>query len=99
MAAEVVWLDDAKDDVRLILEYLAVENATAAAGYVAALTKSCEKLAEFPLAGRRYNAAFRTVVFRNHLIFYRFNKNDRKVTIAAVIDGRRDIEKLIGERD
>ena len=99
MAAELSWLDDAKDDVREILEYIANENPNAATKYVAELSESCERLADYPLSGRRYNAEFRTIVFRNHLIFFRFDEQADEVNIVAVLDGRRDIERLIGERD
>lgn len=67
--------------------------------YVAALIDACARLADFPLSGRRYNAEFFSIVFRNHLIFFRFNEHVDEVTIVAVIDGRRDIESIIGERD
>lgn len=99
MAAEIIWLDDAKDDVRTILQYIAAENPSAALGYVAALTQCCERLADFPHSGRRYNSSFRYIVFRNHLVFYRVMEQDSQVRITAVIDGRRDIEKLLGEKD
>jgi toxin ParE1/3/4 len=99
MAAELFWLDDARDDIRSILEYIATENPNAAARYVATLIESCGRLADFPLSGRRYNADFRTIVFRNHLMFFRFDEQANEVTIVAVMDGRRDIETLIGERD
>ncbi|MGY6707495.1 MAG: type II toxin-antitoxin system RelE/ParE family toxin [Rhizobiaceae bacterium] len=99
MAAELSWLDDTRDDVREILKYIATENPNAATKYVAELAESCERLADHPLSGRRYNAAFRTIVFRNHLIFFRFDEQADEVIIVAVLDGRRDIERLIGERD
>lgn len=99
MAARIVWLDEAKDDVREILQYIAAENPSAAIGYVAALTESCGRLADFPRSGRRYNASFLSIVFRNHLIFYRFDEQADEVRIAAVVDSRRDIEKLVGEKE
>jgi len=71
----------------------------AAAKYVTALTQSCDRLADFPLSGRRYNTHFRSIVFRNHLIVFRFDEPNNEVLIAAVVDGRRDIVELMGERD
>ena len=81
------------------MEYIANENPNAATKYVAELAESCERLADYPLSGRRYNAEFQTIVFRNHLIFFRFDEQADEVIIVAVLDGRRDIERLIGERD
>jgi len=63
------------------------------------LTSAGGKLADFPRSGRRYNATFRCVVFRNHLIFYGFDEPKNEVRIVAVIDGRRDLKELIGEPD
>ena len=97
--AKAIWLDDAKDDVRAILEYMDAENPAAAAKYVAGIADACGTLADFPHSGRRYNPEFRRLVFRNHSIFYRVAEEADEVRIAAVIDGRRDIAALIGEED
>lgn len=99
MVAEIFWLDEAKDDLRAILEYIAAENPLAANSYVSGLSQACEKLANFPLSGRRYNSEFRCFVFRNHLVFYRFDEAANHVRIASVIDGRRDLARMIGEAD
>lgn len=99
MPAEIIWLDEAKDDVREILEYIAIENPHAANRYVSGLAEACQKLADFPLSGRRYDEGFRCLVLRNHLIFYDFDDVSDRVHIAAVIDGRRDVEKLLNDKD
>ena len=49
MAAEVRWLDQAKDDLREILDYIAVEDPRAAERYISELQAACERLAPFPL--------------------------------------------------
>ena len=48
MAAEVRWLDQAKDDLREILDYIAVENPRAAERYISELQAACERLVPFP---------------------------------------------------
>ena len=99
MATEVVWLDNAKDDVRAILHFIALDNPFAANRYVTDLADACQRLSEFPLSGRRYNARFRCLTFRNHLVFYQFDDAVERVRIVAVIDGRRDIKGLVGVSD
>jgi toxin ParE1/3/4 len=98
MAAAVIWLEQAKDDLREILDFIAVENPAAARNYVAELQSACGRLAEFPLSGRRYNDEFRVLVFRNHLIFHWYDKAADVISIAMVIDGRRDLKRLFDGR-
>ena len=59
MPAEIVWLDQAIDDLSAILEFISVESPKSAAKYVAGLRKSCERLRDFPLSSRVYNEAYR----------------------------------------
>lgn len=94
MAAEVRWLDQAKDDLREILDYITAENPRAAERYVSELQAACERLTPFPLSGRFYNEQFRVLVFRNHLVFHQYDKVAGMVSVVMVIDGRRDLTRL-----
>ena len=58
MAVEVVWLDQAKDDLREILDFIAKDNAFAALTYVDGIERACSKLADFPDAGQFTTADF-----------------------------------------
>jgi plasmid stabilization system protein ParE len=95
---DVVWLDGAKSDARSLFDYIAAEPP-AAERYLTGLEISCERLAAFPEIGRRYDDRFRFIVYRNHLIFHRFDPSTSRVLISSVIDGRRDLEDVIGQRD
>lgn len=97
MAVEIVWLDQAKDDLRELLDFIADENPMAAANYVTGIMEACNKLADFPELGPHYNSKFRRLVFRNHLVFYRHDKADHLVSIVSVVDGRRDLKRLFSE--
>ena len=94
MAAKVRWLDQAKDDLRDTLDHIAVENPSAAERYVVELQAACERLAPFPLSGRRYNDQFRVLVFRNHLVFHDYDEAAGIVSVVMVIDGRRDLTRF-----
>ena len=61
MAASVVWLDQAKDDIRELIEYLFPKNPTATRAYIAELEDACNGLSDFPLRGRQYNDRYRAV--------------------------------------
>ena len=95
MAAKVVWLDQAKDDLRAILYYLHPHNPSAALDYVFEVEQSCSKLADFPLQGRQYDERYRAIITRNHLAFYRYDEARGIVVIAKIIHGRRDIPNLL----
>ena len=74
--------------------YLRVKSPTAAISYVEGLTLNCGQLREFPESGRSYNSRSRTLVFRNHVIFYRYQRREQKVIITRVIDGRRNYGRI-----
>jgi plasmid stabilization system protein ParE len=82
MGAEILWLDQAKDDLREILDYIAAENPPAAERYVAELYAACGRLATFPMSARRYNDEFRVLVFRNHLVFHQYDEAAGIVSIV-----------------
>lgn len=95
MVAEVQWLDQAKDDLRELLDFIAHESPQAAENYVSELQSACARLEEFPLSGRSYDHNFRALIFRNHIIFHVYDESTQIVSIVMVVDGRRDIGKLI----
>lgn len=95
MAAGVVWLDQAKDDIRELIDFLYPENPAAAFGYVDELERACNRLADFPLQGWQYNDRYRAMLVRHHLIFYRYENDENKVVIVTVIDGRRDLSRIL----
>lgn len=98
MASDIVWLDQAKDDVRELPTFMETKSPSAAERYVEGLYSACKRLATFPLSGRRYNDMFRVLVFRNHLVFYWYDQMIDLVSIAMVIDGRRDLKALLDRR-
>ena len=94
MPTDLVWSTQAEDDLNELFEYLRDKSPTAAITYVEGLTLSCAQLRAFPESGRAYNSRSRMLVFRNHVILYRYRKRDQKVIITKVVDGRRDYGRL-----
>lgn len=74
------------------------KSPSAAAHYIEGLYSACQRLADFPRSGRRYNDTFRVLVFRNHLVFHYFDATSAVVSIAMVVDGRRDLKAFFAQR-
>ena len=92
----VVWLDQAKDDLRSIRRMIATHNRRAARQYIGEILDSIKILRQFPEGGARWDDTYRTLAIRNHMLFYRYSRNQDKVTVVSVIDGRRDLEAIVG---
>ena len=99
MAADIRWLEEANDDIQSILAYISFDNPKAGQAYIDAIARSCEKLSQFPETGRTFNERYRVLVIRSHLVLYRYDAGAREVTIARVIDGRRDIATVLGDEE
>jgi len=98
MAFDLIFLDQARDDLRELSDFLFPLNPQAASRYVGGLEEACQKLRMFPLAGRMYNDTYRLLVFRNHLIFYRVSIDEQKVHVVTIVDGRRDPARYFDRR-
>lgn len=98
MGNKLVWLQQAYDDLSELHEYISADNGRAADAYVEEILAACERLREFPLSGRVYNSAYRALVVRNHLVFYRFDENEGQIFIVAVLHGHRDIAALFPDQ-
>ena len=97
MAAEVRWLDQAKDDLREILDYIAVEDPRAAKAYLEDIIGACDRLRSFPASGRKYDSRYRVLVVRNHLVVSQQDADAASVSIVAIIDGRRDVMAILND--
>jgi len=95
MPIDIEWLDRAKADFRAILNHIAQDKPAAARSYVDQITETVGKLGYFPESGRRFDDRYRVMIAGKHLIFYRYAPDRRRVVISAVVDGRRDLAKVL----
>ena len=95
--AEVVWRRRAVRHLEEIIEYLNQQSPSAAKRYLTQLRQACERLGEFPEKAPPYDERYRALVFRNHIIFHRFVRDQNKLPIVAVIDARRDVSKIVSK--
>lgn len=95
MANDIVWLDEAEDDLQSLFHFIERENPRAATRYVEEVVDACGRLADFPLSGRLFTGTYRAIVVRNHLVIYRYEAAPSEVLISAIVDGRRDAAALL----
>ena len=91
MVRKVVWLDRAERDLDNLHDYIARDNPTAATRYVKALRNACRRLVDYPLSGKAFDDRYRVIIYRNHLVFHRYDPARKVVTVVRVVDGRRDL--------
>jgi toxin ParE1/3/4 len=91
MVNKVVWLGRAERDLENLHGYIARDNPGAAARYVKALRKACQRLVDFPQSGKIFDDRYRVIIYRNHLVFHRYDASLKIVTVVRVVDGRRDL--------
>jgi plasmid stabilization system protein ParE len=94
-AAEVVWRPRAARQLNQIFDYIHQHSPSAAVRYLSELRRACELLGELPEKAPRYNDRYRALAFRNHLVFYRFAREDDQVLIIAILDARRDVPAIL----
>lgn len=92
MDRQVQWEDEALDDLRQLVEFIALDNPTAAQRLGMAVVDKVQQLAAQPRMGRRY-AAIKEVEVREvpvppYRIFYRVET--QRVVVLAVWHGARD---------
>jgi plasmid stabilization system protein ParE len=94
----IVWSDEASEDLRRIYHFQRAQGVAAAEAkeLVRSLQKSTEKLAQFPLLGRKLegyprHAEFRRIVVGRFWIVYAVLET--AIRIHTVFDARRDSSK------
>jgi toxin ParE1/3/4 len=96
----VVWSTEANNDLEQIWTYLARNASVERADYQAArIVEACGLLSEWPRSGRARDEVvpgLRSVAAEPYVVFYR--TGDARVEIVRVLDGRRDIEAVLGRK-
>ena len=90
--AKVFFTLQAKQDLKDIAKYIALDNKSTAIAYIKMLQGKCKKLADSPKIGVQY-ATLRKFPVGNYLIFYREQK--KNIEIIRVLHANRDINALM----
>jgi toxin ParE1/3/4 len=93
--AEIRWTDEAQRWLQDIYEYIAADNAEAAARTVQGIYDRAQDLARFPEIGQRYPASDRHVrilLYGHYRIAYLIT-DDKNIDILGVFHGALDITR------
>jgi len=93
--ADITWTDEAQRWLQDIFEYIAADDARAAARTVQGIYDQAQHLAVFPEMGFRYSASPRHVRFllHGHYRIAYLVKDDGNVDILGVFHGALDISR------
>ncbi|MBO3460523.1 type II toxin-antitoxin system RelE/ParE family toxin [Aetokthonos hydrillicola Thurmond2011] len=96
MAYQVVWSPKALEDLEAIATYISRDSASYAASVVNKILEATRNLGKFPFSGRVVpefsEDNIREQFAYNYRIIYKVD--DDNITVAAVIYGRRLLDKL-----
>ena len=103
MKCNILRTDKAEDQLREIIFYIADDSGDIdiALEYLDKIETAINRLQEFPESGStpRYSIlkkqGYRVIIVERHLVFYKFNKEEKAVIIYAIMDGRREYRNLI----
>ena len=103
MQYEIVRTDKADEQLREVIFYIADDSDSVdiALNYLEKIETAINKLKDFPLSGSipRYSTlrkqGYRVLIVERHLVFYKVSEEAKKVTVYAVVDGRREYLNLI----
>ncbi|MCL6638466.1 MAG: type II toxin-antitoxin system RelE/ParE family toxin [Firmicutes bacterium] len=100
---QVFWTQTARQDLKKIIEYIAADSEIQAKRVYLAIKQKADSLRQMPLQGRivpelwYYNIlTYRELIDPPWRIIYKTEEN--KVSVLAVIDGRRNVEDILLDR-
>ncbi|MBX2965045.1 MAG: type II toxin-antitoxin system RelE/ParE family toxin [Cyclobacteriaceae bacterium] len=97
--AQVIWSDEALNDLETIYDFLAEKSQPAAQRMVESILSRSKQLESFPESGAKQETKagskeYRYLVEGNYKVIYRYQQENRAIYIAVVFDTRYDPEKL-----
>ena len=81
---KINFLDEAKFDMRYIVECIAMFNTASASKYKKSLMGIIKKLSIFPELGRVYKCKYRRKLHRKHYIFYSIDEQSEIINIHHI---------------
>lgn len=100
---QIVRTEKADSQLRDLIFYIADDSGSVdiALNYLARIEKAMNRLSDFPESGSipRYailrKQGYRVLIVEKHLAFYKVDKENKLVTIYAVVDSRQEYRNLI----
>jgi plasmid stabilization system protein ParE len=98
MACKVVWTEQARDDLREIVQFIARDNRQAAERFGNAIIFKAESLADFPRMGRVVpeigDDLTREIIHGSYRIIYELNEAAHSLAISRVWHAARGTPEL-----
>jgi len=97
----IEYLPIAEKDLTEILEYILVDNPTAAQNLIDEIDKSISKLSHFPYMGsipkdsRLILLNYRMLIVSNYLVFYVVLDEEKVVEIRRILHGKRKYDFIV----
>lgn len=91
------WTELAADDLEAIADHLGERAPEAAARVVREIVAACRGLTEWPHKGRRgRREGTRELVIASRPYIVVYQVREEAVVVVRVVDGRRDLERVLG---
>ena len=97
---QVVWSDEALNDLETIYDFIAEDSQPAAQRIVESILSRSRQLESFPESGARQqaiksnNKEYRYLIEGNYKVIYSYQPKSQTVHITVIFDTRYDPEKL-----
>lgn len=99
--AEIVWSDEALDDLEDIYAFIAKDSLLFARHQIESIHNSVGRLLRFPKSGRHSpefsELSHREIVVGSYRVICRCDAVQDAVIVVAVVHGRRFLRRLFGE--
>jgi len=101
MAFQIIWSEQARDDLQVVVLFIAQDNPTVAAAFGYELMSKVDVLAQHPQFGRvvpeEQDETIRETIHRPYRIIYKVLAAERIVAIARVWHGARGEPEIPGQ--
>ena len=101
MAFQIVWSEQARDDLHSIVLFIAQDNPSVAESFGYQLMSKVDVLAQFPQFGRvvpeENDETIREIIFRPYRIIYKVLTEKQTVAIARIWHGARGEPEIPGQ--
>ena len=96
--AQIIWTEPALEQLEAVIEYIALDNASAASQLIAKVFLRVERLADHPGSGRKPPELPRKSIFREIIVgpcrlFY--FRDGEKVVVCHVMRGERELRRFL----
>jgi toxin ParE1/3/4 len=99
MAYKLIWSPVARDDLRDLVRFIALDNADRAASFGLELIQRTERVQEFPEMGRivpeRRDPQVREIIVRPYRVIYRVVHEHQLIEIVRVWHGARGEPEMV----